>query len=232
MKKIILLLFVTFFITGCNVSSNITINKDLSVKEEVLMTGTTEYFNNYYKSTPINVINTMLETGRRREILSKNGYNYYIDKNYTYPVVVATKEYKTINDFVNKTIFKEQYFSDLIYSKNENIITIKSGDFIRYSPDDIERYDISKFSLNIKIPYVAINNNADSYNPKTNTYTWEIDKDTLDKEIILEFDQNRIYIYNLIMYISIFVLIALIVTLIIIYRNIVVKNKVNNKIND
>ena len=82
MKKIFLLIPLILLITGCRVKSNITINKDLTVKETINMTETSEYFNNRYKELPLTVIKSLLTSGKREETLIQNGYKYefYIDE--------------------------------------------------------------------------------------------------------------------------------------------------------
>ena len=72
MKKIFLLIPLILLITGCRVKSNITINKDLTVKETINMTETSEYFNNRYKELPLTVIKSLLTSGKREETLIKN----------------------------------------------------------------------------------------------------------------------------------------------------------------
>lgn len=230
MKKISFLLIFILFTTGCTVTSNITINRDLSVKEEIRMTGSTEFFDIYYKSRPITTVNMLLNTSKRKETLINNGYDYHIDESGNFPVVIATKKHTSIEHFVSSTIFKKQYFENFETTQNDNLVTVKAYNFIRYIEGDVELYEIKKSSINIKVPYVVTSHNADSYNPKNNTYTWYIEKDTEDKEINLTFDKNRIYVYNLIMYISTFILCLIIIVLIFVIRKIYKKNKINNVI--
>lgn len=231
MKKIIILLLVVFLITGCDVRTNITINKDLSVREEVRMTGTSNFFANYYKDLPITIVNDMLNTGNRKEMLTNNGYKYEINQDERYPAVIAVKNYASVDDFTEHTIFKNQYFTNFETITKENLITIKANGFKKYDQDP-EYYEIEKSSINIKVPYVVTENNADSYNASTNTYTWNIDLETKDKEINLTFDKNKIYVYNLVMYISILVLIIIGIITGVIIRKLVIKSKKNNKIYD
>ena len=229
MKKIFILVLGLFLITGCDVTSNITINKDLKVKEEVRMTGTTEFFNNYFKNLPITIVKDMLNTNNRSETLTKNGYSYIIDNKEKYPAVIATKEYQELDEFTSKTIFKEQYFTNFETITNDNLITIKATGFKPYDQDP-EYYAISKFSLNIKLPFVVTDSNADSVDKSTNTYTWKINLDTKEKEIKLTFDKNKIYIYNISIYISILILIIFSVIIGVVIYKLIKKNKTNNKI--
>ena len=61
MKKIVLLLVIVFLITGCSVKYNITINEDLTLVEEAKLTGTDDFFANYYKTTRKNVLKSIVE---------------------------------------------------------------------------------------------------------------------------------------------------------------------------
>ena len=229
MKKIVIILCLLFLVTGCNVTSNITINKDLSVTEEVKMTGTPEFFAIYGKNSPTTVVNDMLNSLNRKETLISNGYAYKTIKENNYPVVVATKNYSTVKDFTDKTIFKDQYFTNFETIEKDNLITLKASGFIKY--DQIpDQYEIEKFALNIKVPYVVTDNNADSYDESSNTYTWEIPLETLDKEINLTFDKNKTYVYNLYIYISVGILILLVIIILAIVMNLKKKSELNNRI--
>ncbi len=229
MKKVIILLLLVFLITGCDVRTNITINKDLVVKEEVRMTGTSDFFATYYKNLPITVVNDMLNTANRKEILTNNGYKYEINQDERYPAVIATKSYSSIKEFTEKTIFKEQYFTNFETSTKDNLVTINANGFKKYDQNP-EYYAIDKCSIRIKVPFIVTESNADSYDAKTNTYIWNIELETKDKEIKITFDKNKIYVYNLVMYISIIVLIILGIILGIVIKKLVLKSKKNNKI--
>ncbi len=229
MRKIIVLILTLFFITGCDVISNVTITKDLEVQEEVLMTGTSTFFARFYKNVPLTIVKNQLEIGNREALLKNNGYQYQIvEDSKPYPLVKAVKNYSSLEEFTEKTIFKGQYFNNFEVTTNNNLITIKANEFVGLYDEEPERYDIAKFALNIKVPYVVTENNADSYNAKTNTYTWNIDRETLEKEINLTFDKNLPYVYNVVMYISIGVLILLVIIIIVIVIHYIKKSKRNN----
>ena len=231
-KKLLLILLFLMFITGCQGTTNITINKDLTVVEELNLTGTTEFFSGHYKTMPINVLKNLLSSDGRDELLRENGYTYEVIKPKGYPYVYISKKYSSISEFVSNTIFKNQYFEDLVVETNDNLITLKSKSFIPYEDGDLERYDIKSFTINIKVPYVVKENNADSYDKKTNTYSWKIDSDTKDKEINITFDKDKIYVYNVAMYVSIIILCFIGFVIFIIIRNIMKKHKMNNKISE
>ena len=107
MKKIILILVIPFLLTGCaDVKYNLSINDDLSINEEVFISGTTEYFSNFYKNYPKTIVSEWYESSDNKETLDNNFYSHgLITEDVAYPGVRISKSYDTINDFAKNTIF-------------------------------------------------------------------------------------------------------------------------------
>ena len=229
-KKVLLLIIVICFLTGCNVKENIIINKDLTVTEEVNMSGTKDFFNNRYKMLPINVIKEILTSNNREQILIDNNYSYEISELDNYPSVKTTKKYFNIESFTKETIFKKQYFETFDKVEKDNLITINAKDFIKEQQYVFDKYPISSCEINIKVPFKVTSNNADKYDKKTNTFIWYINRDTDNKEINITFDKTRIYVYNLGLYIIYGIVIILIIIGIGFILKIKNKNKKANKI--
>ena len=232
LKKIILILIIIFITTGCVSSDyNLTINKDLSVDEEVFISATEEYFNLFYMDYRLTIVKGVYNNNEIMKNLSNNNYSYKLIEEEKRPGVLVNKKYNNLNDYTKETIFKNQSFSDIEYIEKDNLITIQTKDFLPYVEDKTDvRYPISDLNINIKVPYIVTSNNADNIDKVTNTYTWYINSETKDKKIEITFDKNKIYVYNLSMYIFIIILIILIFIVGIIVFKIVKKNKRNNKI--
>ena len=60
MKKIVILIFALFLVTGCSVRYEATINEDLSITEKAKITGTETFFDSYYKTTKKQVIQSFI----------------------------------------------------------------------------------------------------------------------------------------------------------------------------
>lgn len=191
MKKILLLILIMFLITGCKVEYNLVINNDLTVSESVKMTGTDDFFEAFYKSSKMNVVEMLLDEGRRDD-LEKNNYKIEIIEKER-PYVIASKKYPNLNNYASNTLFLEQYFNELDVSENNGIVSIKTLDFIPISSDSIERYVIKTTMLSITVPYEVIENNAISFDKMTNTYTWYINDDVDSFSLLLSYDTNEIY---------------------------------------
>ena len=233
MKKKILILLIPFLLTGCaSVNYELDIDKNINVSENVKITATSDYFNIYYKNLPITIVKEFYNDSEIQNKLNKNKYKHEINqKNTKYPEVIISKEYKSLEEYSQNTIFKNQTFENVIVTTNDNLITLQTVNFKKYTTDDDSNsYPISKLVIAIKSPYVAVENNADKHDKKTNTYTWLINSSTEDKEIKITFDKNRIYIYNIVMYVSLIVIILIILTLIIIGFKMHKKNVINNEI--
>ena len=232
LKKIILILIIIFITTGCVSSDyNLTINKDLSINEEVFISATDEYFNLFYMDYKLTIVKGVYDNKEFMQILPNNNYSYKLIEEEKRPGVLINKKYNNLNDYTKETIFKNQSFEDIEYVEKDNLITITTKNFLPYVEDETNgRYPISDLNINIKVPYIVTSNNADNIDKVTNTYTWYINSETKDKKIEITFDKNKIYVYNLSMYIFIIILIILIFIVGIIVFKIVKKNKRNNKI--
>lgn len=187
MKKIKYLLLISIiFLTGCTCEYNITINNDLSVSEEVNASETIEYFANEYKH-----YNRSEALDNLWEYMS-NGFDYAskykYNKNDNNTGIILTNNYDSFIEYKNETSIYNQYFDELDYEENDDIITIEAYGFNPYVEQDPTKFAIDNFKLNITLPFKVLNSNADSIND--NTYTWIIDKNTDSKRIYLQFDKS------------------------------------------
>ena len=233
MKKKILILLIPFLLTGCaSVNYELDIDKNINVSEKVKITATSDFFNIYYKNLPITIVKEFYNDSDIQNKLNSNNYKHEINqKNAKYPEVIVSKEYKSLEEYSQNTIFKNQVFENVIITTNDNLITLQTVNFKKYTTDDdSDSYTVSKLAISIKSPYVVVENNADKHDKKTNAYIWLVDSSTENKEIKITFDKNKIYIYNIVMYISLFVIILIILTMIIIGFKMHKKNVINNEI--
>ncbi len=159
--KILSSLIMVFLLTGCTVKTNITINKDLSVKEEIHMSQPQDFFDGYYKSSPNNIIEMLLNTKDRKETLISNNYSYEKKITDSFKGVIAERNYISLEDYVNNSFSSKQVFLDFKYNEFENIVTIKANNFWKPEEDDPERYFYNNLNINISLPFVVTDSNAD-----------------------------------------------------------------------
>ena len=197
MKKIVLLIIGIFLLTGCSVRYHLEINEDLSLQEEIKMTGTSEFFSNYYKTTKKNVLKSILDT--QEETLKEKNYEYKLVED-NVPYVLAKKKYASVSEFTKESVFFNDYFDEVNYTENGNIKKLETEGFNENNPDNPERFDVKELELSIKCNYKVKNHNAKKVDKKTNTYYFDLFE---SKKILLEYDTSKKFNPNEDMYIVI-----------------------------
>ncbi len=196
MKKIFILLFGILLLTGCSANYNLTVDQSLSVRENIDIIG-----DDRFKMNSSYTIDTMYDT-----IL--NTYSNNIDKNKINNVEKYLNNnnlsVKINNNYSNLDELSKSYYASLIYSNNfkintnENIITLSSDNIMNnlwiFMTDMEDDPLIKNLNINIKVPYIVTNHNADKVDEKNNTYTWEYNFQTTNKIINISFDKNNIYV--------------------------------------
>ena len=183
-----MLVSVLLLITGCSVKYNVVINEDLTLNEEAKLTGTDEFFSNYYKTTKTNVLKTMIEI--YGDILSDKNYTYELVEDTT-PYVKVNKKYDSVKDYVDNSILFNDYFDEVNYTEDGNIRRIETIGFNDNDPDNPERFNIKELEISITSPFKVKNHNAKNINKNTNTYYYQLN--SKNDKIILEYDISRRY---------------------------------------
>jgi len=216
MRKILALIIMIFLLTGCSVNYNLTINEDLTINEEVNMTGTSEFFSVYNKTSKLNVIKMMLDTDDKT-LLENNNYSISIVEDDT-PYVKASKTFDDIVDYTNNNVFFKQYFDKIDYSINGDVVKITTSGFNPNDPEDPGRYYVRDLNITITSKYKVLEHNASSVNKKTNTYHWTIKDTTEDFELLFSFDNKTKFNPYINMYIGIVIsIIVIIVTWVVVW---------------
>ena len=187
MKKKILLVILLLLLTGCSVKYNVAINEDLSINEKASLTGTSDFFANYYKTTKKKVIKDSLEL--YQDTLKENGYSYELVES-DIPYVKVDKKYHSISDYTKNSILFNGYFDEVKYTENGNIKKIETIGFNENNPDDPDRFYVRELEISITCPYKVKSHNASRVNTKTNTYYYELNEES-DYKILLEFDASK-----------------------------------------
>lgn len=197
-KKILLILFLTLFLTGCTATYNVNINNDY-VKEELNInnydsfTWNNKIANTTYKeminSAYSNAIPVLYNTpGIFEYNLEMEGYNYYsksliktsnnlgMRMNYTF----------SFDDYKDSTLVNNFYRYFTIKEQDNDIIINAYGD-----NGIFEEYEmLDEVAINITIPLSVSYNNADSVSG--NTYTWILTEDNVySKQISLKYSKKE-----------------------------------------
>ena len=185
MKKVLILIIFLFLLTGCSVKYNLVINEDLSITEEAKLTGTNDFFADYYKTTKTNVIKSYLDI--YDEVLKENNYDYELVKD-TIPYADVKRKYNNVSDYTKKSIFIKDYFEEVKYSEDGNIKKIETSGYIKGNKETQEdRFYLSELSISINCPYKVTKHNAKNVDKKTNTYYYELSD---GDKIVFEYDTS------------------------------------------
>lgn len=227
MKKLIILIVLSFFCFGCEARYQLTINEDLSVEEEIVGLETESFYENYPKSTKARVIDFITE--KKDEYLNEVGYSKKIVVEEDLTGAIASKKFSSLEEYFEQSKAYTQFYENWEHSIENGVVTLKMQDQLLRNENSIERYVIDNCTVSITLPFKVKKSNADNVDKKSNTYTWDLD-DQSAKDIYIKFDSKNKYVYkenNYIKYIFLVIgLIAIISIVYIIYN----KNKQNNKI--
>lgn len=186
--KYILLIFVILLFTGCSGNYNLTINKDLSVDEEIdILIDNKE---NTYETTILLFEKANIDSDKYKVVIIDDEVNIKYKENYS-----SFEEYY-LNSKLYKTLFENIEFS--IDNKGMSINTksnLKLDD--KDNQNIINSYDIDNFKINIKVPFNVNNNNADSI--KEDTYTWILNSNDTFKEISIDYSYKADKVYGIVL---------------------------------
>ena len=206
MKKILALISLLFLLTGCTVNYHVTINEDLSVLEEVKIYENEDFYDMYYKTSKSNALKTFLD--EYKDDLEKNNYEYEIIKD-TNPYVILRKKYKTMEEYLQNGKLFNDYFDEINYHKDGDIVKITTNGFNPMDDDVPERFYIDNLEIAITSSYKVINHNATRISKDTNTFYYEIDDNTEEFSIILEYDTSKKFNANHDLYVVMMILIGI-----------------------
>jgi len=229
--KIVISIFVlVFLMTGCDVTYNLKIDKNMNISEKITAVESKE-FNDLahdYLLDRISVIYADKYAGY--EPIYKLDY---INKG-SMMGNSFTKTYKTISDFSHNSSIFNDLVKDYSITQSDNIINIRAT----INDDLYDRGNLAftiipeNIKINIDVPFEVTNTNANQI--KGNIYTWTIDKNNRSKDINISFDENRltnhIYILNIGISYVILLVIGIIIALSIISFIIYMRFKNLNKI--
>lgn len=187
-KKIIFLLILMLFVSGCKVRCNINVSPDGSVIEKINITElkNSEYSSDFDYSKYIDE-----EIDYYMALIIYGNYNYKkINDNNSFGVEF-NNSYDNICSYFQDTLFNQYFYRHINCEDNDDYIVIVNDTPFLEKHDD-EDYsnpiDLNDIKLSISLPIKATENNADYV--KDNVYTWEFDENTSsDKSIYLKINK-------------------------------------------
>ena len=184
MKRIrnIIVILTLFLLSGCSIEYNLTINSDFSVNEKVVAKENTNRMKNNTGLKEENAVTYLYD------IYKRDGYKTSISTISSEGNTISTVmgSYKTLDDYVDN--FSTDIVNEANLTKKGNIVTLTFEQDDVLSSSDSRGLIYDEITVNIKLPFKVISNNADSH--KKDVYTWNIKKDEKPKKIIISYDET------------------------------------------
>lgn len=192
LKNIILIICIMFILSGCTIRSNITLNYDGTVDENVSVLASTKVFesNTYSKEQ---IIDGVIED-----------YQSILEfKNYSYDYVLGNdlsgsklyKKYDDICQYFGNSAFNQYVYKYMECTDNDYYYEIKNAtEYIPYCSDCSDWPALDDVTLSITLPIPAEEQNADEIDG--NTYIWKYDKDTENKNFYLKINKSSLEAYE------------------------------------
>lgn len=188
------LLFVIIFmsiLTGCDANIDLIVDTSFNIEESATFSVKKEFIEPYYSSV---------------DEIKKNYYDYleqYNKDSEDFELNVYYKDNKAIGTAKKKGKLKKVSGIDSILfkkiEKEDNVYKIFFSDELNeyFNPNLEIDYDpegvLEKLEINIQFHNVITDNNSDSYDYDSNTYTWQINKDNLVKNIEFTITDEKRY---------------------------------------
>lgn len=201
MKKIRIFILVLFIIllTGCKGEYNLIINKDLSIDEDV----------NIYIENKDNIYDKTISLFENNNI---DDSMYSVSQTDEFVNIRYKETFRNFEDYFVNSKFYSRIISNEDYNKSNKKISYKGLSNIKF--DDLDTnsnlnntFDISELKINVKIPFIIRDNNADK--SSDDTLTWVIKQNDSHKNINFSFDYlKRNNLYMLIIILCAFIIIV------------------------
>lgn len=173
-KKIIVLLFI-IILCGCSkVTSNVTVDPDGKVTENVIFD---EKTSDMGKDAERAKENMELAINNYDTVLNVRNYKYEVKTDKNNSKATIKNSFDNICSYFENTIFSKYVYNKIDCTENDEYIEIKNiTEYIPYCAECSDFPALGNVTFNLKLPIGAEENNADSVDNLT--YTWKFGKST------------------------------------------------------
>ena len=188
MKKVMILIIMLTFITGCTIKYDIRIDSNLKVKETIRITEDNDIlgiYNHDLKVIPKQRIDEYKNISGFRQLKLKKEI-FQNDK--TGGIIEAN--YNSLDDYSKSGTFTS-LFNSLSVNESSSVATVTISDYnYSFFEFDEEGTQIDDVEVSIRFHNKVVSSNSKSYDKKTNTYTWVLGRNSNTKSITFEIDKN------------------------------------------
>ena len=182
-KKIIFFSFI-LFLTGCSVDYKLTINKDSTINEKVVAKENTNRMKsktNLDEKQSVTFLTNIYNRNKLDIKTSTKSDNYNTE-------VTAFLSYDSIEKY------RDNFSSDVIkkvkVNRDGDIVTLIAKQNVKLDSNASRSLIYDDITVQIEVPFVVIDNNADQVDG--NIYTWYIKKDKDIKTIRIKYKDKEI----------------------------------------
>lgn len=197
MKKMMFCLICVLLLSGCSANVDLVVTSNEKLEEKISIWNDWTYLSNYYDST-----DEAIESYRQSysELFKNSNYSvaYRFEDNAIKANIYSSKH--NLSNIIHSSAFQQLFKNIEINeaSKNKKYTLIYADEVLSLFEDtlgvggDSEMF-FEEIVINIQFHQVVGNNNADHYNDKTNTYTWVVTKDNLNRNIEFQVTNEKRY---------------------------------------
>ena len=186
--KIITLIVLFTFLTGCSVDANIKINYDYTFDESIKVA-----FNNQTSAgskSPETYANNVIKY--YKNAIDYKGYSYSFNNGNVQSAVTFTRNSENICEALGNNLFSLYLYDSISCEENDDYYVIQSVGNQKISlPTTQKTFNVTDVNINVELPVSASEDNADE--KEGNTYTWKFNENTeSDKSIYLKISKDTL----------------------------------------
>ena len=173
--KYLIILLLIIITSGCTGTYNLKFNTDMSVEEELNVK--LDYSDDTYEKSLSLFQNYNIDKSKYKVINNTDNIS-----------IIYKEKYDNLEDYLLNSKLYKQFYNNIEYKKEKNdidISTTNNFNFIKNSDSLSNSANIDYFRINIINPYKVKYTNADEV--QGNSYSWNFDKNTKDKNIKMEY---------------------------------------------
>lgn len=187
-KIIILLICTIFLLSGCTIKSDVTLNHDGTVKEEVSVLANSKIFESEINSKE-KMIDSVIEPHLKALQFKEYDYDYILGDDLSGAKIY--KSYGNICDYFKNTAFNQYVYKYMNCIENDYYYEISNDtEYIPYCSDCSDWPALNDIEFKITLPIKAEEQNADEIDG--NTYIWRYDENTRDKSFYLKISKSAL----------------------------------------
>ncbi len=193
--KIIVVIMMLFFISGCSVDYDLIITSNHRIKEDIKFYMKNEQYIDEETSIK-EIFKGQIDSYKRMPAYRDYQYNYKIGQDVSY--IHLSTWYPTFSSFQNSVIYKN-LFENILVLENDEFISFKTVGKYYYeylygedaSPDP--NFYMGDIKVKIRLHNKVLESNADVVDGAKNTLEWNISRENNEKSIYFKLDHRKRY---------------------------------------